>query len=134
PEKDGKFVRSIHDYRETQPTRVDNQRSFGGIDSTVPLRASSVQDGHLSEIRICHIENDRYYPGLHQNLILPQFEIRWESPSLRLYLPILGFRWKILERLHEERRLRPFEVQTLSLCHTRSSVFSPHIVRRCDRE
>jgi hypothetical protein len=131
---DGTFVRTIYDYRETEPTRVDNQRSFSGIDSSVPLEAHSVELGYLSKVRICHIENDRYYPGLHQNLILPQFEIRWESPNLRLYLPMLGFRWKVLERLNEERRIRPFEIQRLSLCHTRSAVFSPHIVRRCDRE
>jgi hypothetical protein len=127
-------LRSVHDYRETKPTRIDNQRSFSGIDISIDLETQPVDEGHLSKIRICHIESGRYYPGLHQNLILPQFEIRWESEGLRLYLPILGFRWKVLERLHEERRLRPFEIQRLSLCHTRSAVFSPHIVRRCDRE
>ncbi len=134
PDTGENFLREVTDYRDTEPTRFDNQRSFSGIDYTVPLKAGAVEGGYASLIRVCHIEAGRYYPGLHQNLVLPQFEIRWEDPSFRLYLPILGFRWKLLERLHEERRLRPFEIQRMSLCHTRSAVFSPHIARRCDRE
>lgn len=134
PEPNGKFIRNLHDYRNTEPTRFDNQRSFSGIDSTVPLVKKKVEGGFLSRVRVCHILKDRFYPGLHQNLILPQFEIRWESPLRRLYLPVLSFRWKILDRLREERRLRPFEVQSLSLSHTRSEVFAPHITRRADRE
>jgi hypothetical protein len=140
PNPDGKFQRDIFDYRDTEPTRLDNQRSFAGIDFTIQLQTESVKHGFVSRVRVCHIEKDescpgeRYYPGLHQNLILPQFEIRWQAPSLRLYLPVLAFRWKILERLREERRQRPFEIQSLSLSHTRSAVFSPHITRRADRE
>jgi hypothetical protein len=134
PEGNGQFVRHIHDYRNTKPRTHDNQRSFSGIDSSVLLKYDEVDGGYLGEIRVCHIEADRFFPGLHQNLILPQFEIRWEVPSLRLYLPLLSFRWKLLERLHEERRLRPFELQELSLSHTRKFVFSPHVVRRADRE
>ncbi len=134
PGANGKLVRYLWDYRDTDPTRPDNQRSFGGMDITVRPRAKEVEHGFLSRVRVCHIESDRYYPGLHQNLILPQFEIRWEAPSKRLHLPILSFRWKIVERLQEERRLRPFEFQSLSLCHTRSEHFSPHITRRADRE
>ncbi len=133
-ESDGPFVREILDYRDTCPIRFDNQRSFSGIDYSVPLEADAVEGGFLSRVRVCHILKDRFYPGLHQNLILPQFEIRWETPSIRLYLPVIGFRWKVLERLREERRLRPFEIQSLSLSHTRSAVFAPHITRRADRE
>lgn len=134
PNRDGAFVREIFDYRDTRPMRFDNQRSFSGIDSTVSLEAEPVEGGHISRIHVCHIHEDRFYPGLHQNLILPQFELRWESASRRLYLSILGFRWKILERLREERKLRPFELQKVSLSHTRSAVFSPHIRQRADRE
>lgn len=134
PDSGSQFIRELVDYRDTPPTRYDNQRSFSGIDSTIPLIKEEVDGGFLSRVRACHIESDRFFPGLHQNLILPQFEIRWESPSVRLYLDLLSFRWKILERLREERRLRPYEVQSLSLSHTRNAVFAPHITRRADRE
>lgn len=133
-DSDGKFTRTIYDYRDSEPTRFDNQRSFSGIDYTIDLKKEQVLGGFVSQVSVCHIADQRYYPGLHQNLILPQFEIRWEAPTLLLYLPVIGFRWKVLERLQEERRLRPFEIQRLSLCHTRSAIFSPHIVQRCDRE
>jgi len=130
----GSFARYVADYRDTEPTRKDNQRSFSGIDFTMELKPCSVEDGFVSEVAVCHISGGRFYPGLHQNLILPQFEIRWDLPSRKLYLPVLAFRWKILERLHEERRLRPFEIQTISLSHTRSALFAPHITLRADRE
>ncbi|MGI0015024.1 MAG: hypothetical protein ACREBU_16520 [Nitrososphaera sp.] len=129
-----KFERAIWDYRDTLPTRPDNQLSFSGVDIGVPPKVREVTNGFLSLVRVCHIQDNRFFPGLHQNLILPQFEIRWEAPGKRLYLPVLGFRWKILERLREEQRLRPFEVQKVSQSHTRSPVFAPHITRRADRE
>ena len=131
---DGDFSRYIVDYRDSEPFRRDNQRSFSGRDETVELKAGAVKDGHLSKVAVCHIRDRRFYPGLHQNLILPQFEIRWDTLKEKIYLSLLGFRWKILERLTEERRIRPFEYQTLSLSHTRSAHFAPHIVRRANRE
>ncbi len=128
------FSRYVVDYRDTQPTRNDNQRSFSGIDMSLPLQSREVNGGHLSRVAVAHIVDGRFYPGLHQNLILPQFEIRWQDRATPLYLALLSFRWKILERLTEERRQRPFELQTLSLSHTRSAVFAPHITRRADRD
>jgi hypothetical protein len=134
PDQDGNFVRVLFDYRDTPPTRNDNQRSFSGIDASLPLQKKELEGGFISQVRVYHIEEDRFYPGLHQNLILPQFEIRWETPLVRIYIPVMGFKWKVLERLREERRLRQFEVQALSSSHTRSAVFAPHIMRRVDHE
>jgi hypothetical protein len=131
--KNKKLERSIKDYRNSKPERKDNQRSFSGRDITLELLATKVQGGHISNVRVCHIEDERYYPGLHQNLILPQFEIRWESPTVRVYLPVIGFRWKILERLRDERQMRPYELQNLSLSHTRTDHFSPHVTQRANR-
>lgn len=130
----GQLSRDILDYRDTAPQREDNQRAFTGEDIRIPLKADAVEFGYLAHVRVCHIERDRYFPGLHQNLILPQFEARWESPQTRLYLKLLSFRWKLLERLAHERTVRPFEHQRLSLAHTRVSVFAPHVERRADRE
>lgn len=133
-DRTGQFSRYIVDYRDTEPFRQDNQRSFSGRDETVKLDAGSEKKGYTSKVAVCHIRDERFYPGLHQNLILPQFEIRWDTLKEKIYLRVLGFRWKILERLTEERRIRPFEYQTLSLSHTRSAHFAPHITRRANRE
>jgi hypothetical protein len=128
------WSRYLLDYRNTDTMRADNQRCFNGTDTTLKLEKEPVDGGVITTIAVCNIIENRFSPGLHQNLILPQFEIRWDSLPKKLYLPVMGFRWKILERLTEERRLYPFEFQTLSLSHTRSAHFAPHIRRRADRE
>lgn len=129
--------RSIQDFRDTSPPtgHAYNNRSFSGIALGVnPLVPKGIDGGYLCQLKICLIQDDRYCPGLHQNLILPQFERRWESERVPLYLKTLTFRWKILERLRTERTMRPFEEQKLSLSHVRYFIFSPHITRRADRD
>jgi hypothetical protein len=130
----GELSRDVLDYRDTEPQRQDNQRAFTGEDIRMPLKADKVELGYVARVRVCHIERDRYFPGLHQNLLLPQFEARWESPETRVVLRLLSFRWKLLERLAHERTERPFEHQRLSLSHARVSVFAPHVQSRADRE
>lgn len=130
------FDRALRDYRDSAPPddKAYDSRSFAGIPlGTHPLSPTEIDLGFLSNVQVCLIKEDRYCPGLHQNLILPQFENRWESESVRLYLRMLTFRWKILERLRTEKTNRPFEEQSLSLSHVRYFVFSPHITRRADR-
>ena len=136
PEGEG-FSRLIFDYRDTEPPsgRGYAQRSFSGIELGSKLLAPRALDGgFVTNVQVCLVEGGRYCPGLHQNLILPQFEMRWESNDLQIYLRMLSFRWKILERLRFERTKRPFEEQKLSLSHIRSDVFAPHITRRANRE
>lgn len=136
PEGSGTFERMLRDYRDSAPLndKAYDSRSFAGIPlGTHPLDPSSVDLGFLANVQVCLIKDDRYCPGLHQNLILPQFEKRWETESVRLYLRMLTFRWKILERLRTEKTKRPFEEQSLSLSHVRYFVFSPHITHRADR-
>lgn len=130
------FDRRLQDYRDSAPPndRAYDSRSFAGIAlGTHPLDPSEVESGFLANVQVCLIKGDRFCPGLHQNLILPQFEKRWETETVRLYLRMLTFRWKILERLRTETTKRPFEEQSLSLSHVRYFVFSPHITRRADR-
>ena len=74
PGKNGRFARYLWDYRDSTPRKSDNQRSFSGRDRTFSVEAKSITGGHLTRVPICHIVEDRFYPGLHQNLILPQFE------------------------------------------------------------
>jgi len=136
-EDGGSFDRTIRDYRDTSPPggRAYDNRSFSGIAlGTNSLDPVQVDLGYVAQVKVCLIQSDRYCPGLHQNLILPQFERRWESEQVRLYLRMLTFRWKILERLRTEKTMRPFEEQKLSLSHVRYFVFSPHITHRADRD
>jgi hypothetical protein len=132
----GTFDRVLHDYRDSRPPskHYDNQ-SFSGIPlPTNSISPVEVPGGFVTTVQVCTIRENRYCPGLHQNLVLPQFEKRWESETVRLYLRLLTFRWKIMERLRTERTARPFEEQKLSLSHVRYFVFSPHITRRADRD
>jgi len=136
PNESPEFDRRLQDYRDSAPGggRAYDSRSFAGIPlGTHPLDPTKVDLGFLANVQVCLIKEDRYCPGLHQNLVLPQFEKRWETEEVRLYLRMLTFRWKILERLHTEKTKRPFEEQSLSLSHVRYFVFSPHITRRADR-
>jgi hypothetical protein len=127
--------RTLHDYRDTaSPKGAYRSRSFAGTFlGTHSLDPIKVDSGFVANVQVCLIKDGRFCPGLHQNLISPQFEMRWESESVRLYLRMLTFRWKILERLRIEKTMRPFEEQSLSLSHVRYFVFSPHITRRADR-
>jgi hypothetical protein len=127
------FIRRLYDYRDTPPLRRDVQTCFAGIKTESDLQTTPVKGGYITTERVAHITGERYYPGLHQNLVLPQFELRWQMPSVRLTLALLAFRWKILARLTDERRMRPHELQHLAFSHTRSQYFAPHIRRRALR-
>jgi hypothetical protein len=134
---DGRFERMLSDYRDSAPgdVRTYNQRSFSSQEfSGHPLNPREVPDGYITDVQVCLIQEERYCPGLHQNLILPQFEVRWASDEMPLRLRVLSFRWKILERLRHERTLRPFEHQNLVQSHLRYYVFAPHVVNRANRE
>jgi hypothetical protein len=128
------FPLRVHEFRDdpARPTAI--QRGFSGQEISIPVACETIQGGFLAEVSLADIVEGRFYPGVHLNLILPQFEVRWESPEMLLRLPLLGLRWKLLERLTEERRLRPFEHQTMSSSHTRHAIFAPHVRRRVDRE
>ena len=75
-------------------------------------------------------DEERYHPGMFQNLVLPQFDVRWGSSLLRRSVD--SFRWKMVERLRYEQHIRPHDLLRLSLSHTRSEVFAPHTIRSVD--
>ncbi|MDT7665029.1 MAG: hypothetical protein QOD04_4585, partial [Pseudonocardiales bacterium] len=65
-----------------------------------------------------------------QNLILPRLNTRWENLPIRRQLEM--FRWKMIERLRHERRNHPYELLRMSMSHSRSELFAPHILRSVD--
>jgi hypothetical protein len=124
----------IHEYRDDPPSGNANElRCFAGYARTVEQQSRPIDHGFVVREPVAEIEHERFYPGVLLNLILPQFEVRWEAPQVRVRLTLLNLRWKILARLDEERRMRSHEIQRISMSHTRSAAFAPHVARRADR-
>ncbi|HEX8052355.1 MAG TPA: hypothetical protein VF517_05135 [Thermoleophilaceae bacterium] len=128
------FSRTLSEYRGDKPAAKDELRSFAGTRHSVDTAYVEVRNGVVAKTRHCEVTDERFYPGVHMNLLLPQLEVRWESPRARVRLALLDLRWKLLARLAEERRLRSHEIQRLSLSHTRVAAFAPHVTRRVDRD
>ena len=134
--------RRILDYRVDMADRADTQRSFAETVIEHPRVGTEkeVAGGYVLPSQICDLrparpeKGRRYYPGQHQNLILPEFELRWDLEAHRMYLPLYSFKVKLLERLGIERVERPYEVQTLANSHTRRYAFAPYIHKRRDGE
>jgi hypothetical protein len=127
--------RTIAEFRDDPPSgNANSLRCFAGYVRTFDQQAVEVTDGFVAHEIVGEILEDRFYPGMHLNLVLPQFEVRWESPDARIRLALLNLRWKLLARLTDERRLRTFEIQQLSLSHIRGNVLAPHVTRRVDRD
>ena len=136
PRLDHEEERSILDYRASEPDRPDTQRSFAETVVMLERTSQGCDGGYLVPSRVCHVESaspepgSRYYPGQHQNLILPEFELRWEYAEHRMYLPLYSFRIKLYEQLERERVERPYEIQNLANSHTRAYQFAPYIKAR----
>jgi hypothetical protein len=123
-------TRAIHEYRDDRPSSGANVlRCFAGYARTFDQETEEVDGGFVTREVVAEASDGRFYPGVHLNLVLPQFEVRWEAPALRIRLSLLDLRWKLLARLADERRLRSFEIQQLSLSHTRGGIFAPHVSR-----
>jgi hypothetical protein len=130
--------RTIFDFREYPPDRPDTQRSFAGTEVEVQRESEEVEGGFVASSRVCHIESaapepgERFFPGQHQNLVLPEVEVRWELSFRRIYLPLYSFKVKLDERLALERVQRPFEIQNLANSHTRRYAFAPYVAARVE--
>jgi hypothetical protein len=122
----------VNDFRENLISRKDHQRNLGGGNLRLELETRPLGDSFLRSSYIFYIDSrNQYYPGMFQNLVLPNFDLRWGTTELRR--SIEAFRWKIVERLRFEGRARPHDFLRISLAHTRSEVFAPHTVRSVDR-
>ncbi len=135
PDDDGLLDRTMYDYREDEGRRgrTSTLRSFSGVVHQSARSIIPVDAGYLAEEAICRIEDERLYLGMFLNLVLPQFEVRWDNASPSAYLATLALRNKLLDRLTLERSLRPWEEQNLGYSHIRSDVFSPHVWQRVVR-
>lgn len=128
------FQRLVTEFREDRPKEATEEHlGFSGQKYLHELATSEVDGGYLTTRLASGIIDGRFYPGVHLNLVLPRFEVRWEANSMRVRLTLLALRWKLLARLEDERQ-RYGGRQLLSLSHTRHAVFSPHVLRRLDND
>jgi hypothetical protein len=125
--------RHMWDFRpDPANNRADEQRSFAGSDLRLERSFDQVAQGYQAETAVFVIQQGRYHPGMYQNLILPQLDVRWDDFPDPLTRRVQAFRWKIVERLRGERGRSPHERLRLSMSHTRSEVFAPHVARAVD--
>ena len=131
-EQFGQEERSIaYDYRESEPNREDQQRSFSGEQHNLGIDCNSHEGSYVRQTHLYYVDDsNRYFPGMVQNLILPGFDVVWGNRDFRRSIDTL--RWKMIERLRIERRDNPNQMLRLSLSHTRSHEFAPYIVRAVD--
>ncbi|HEY1968594.1 MAG TPA: hypothetical protein VGH89_11660 [Pseudonocardia sp.] len=123
--------RSVRDFGQQDRGTEDHQRSFSGRNLRTRLEVDDIAGSPLRTHRVYSIHDERYYPGSFQNLILPRFNKRWDNAPIGGKLET--FRWKIIERLRSERRDRPYEIHRVSLSHTQSDGFAPHILALTDQ-
>jgi hypothetical protein len=128
--------RSVREYRPRNGvTSEDHLRSFSGRNLRLAQDLEPAPGGVLrtSQVYAIEAESGRYYPGVLQNLVLPRFSRRWQSrDAVSLHGRMEAFRWKLIERLRYERRLRPYEMLRMSLAHTRWEMFAPHVLSAVD--
>jgi hypothetical protein len=125
--------RTVRDFRNTPTDRPDHQRTFAGRSHIIPNRITAVDRGYLTLSRVYYLDDqDRYCPGIIQNLMLPMLDVRWDELDARPKLST--FRHKLMERLRMERRETPGAHLCLSLSHTRHQLFAPHIIRLLDAD
>ncbi|WP_028936834.1 hypothetical protein [Pseudonocardia spinosispora] len=122
--------RSVRDFCQQDRATDDHQRSFSGRNLRTKVEVEDVDGSLLRTLRVYSIHEERYHPGAFQNLVLPRFNKRWDDTPIGGKLET--FRWKIIERLRAERRLQPYELLRVSLAHTRSEGFAPHILASID--
>lgn len=124
--------RSVRDFCQQDRATDDHQRSFSGRNLRTKVGVEDVDGSLLRTLRVYSIHEERYHPGAFQNLVLPRFNKRWDDAPIGGKLET--FRWKIIERLRAERRLQPYELLRVSLAHTRTEGFAPHILASIDSD
>jgi hypothetical protein len=118
-------------YRNDEPSsEVEDQFSFSGRHQLSQVEKEEVAEGHLATVQVCALDEGRFYPGVHLNLMFPQFEVRWESPEIRARLPLQALRYKFIAQLEDERQRHPREVHELSFAHARSHQFARRVTQR----
>lgn len=124
--------RSVQEFCQFGSAPEDHQRNFSGRNLRSSLDTHELPGGLLRTSRVYTFDGDdeRYYPGVLQNLVLPRFAPRWEAVPINGRLE--AFRWKVVERLRYERRRRPYELLRMSQAHTRSENFAPFVLRSLD--
>lgn len=125
--------RTVNVYRDdAPPEREEEQYCFAGFRDWSKVPAKAVRHGYLTTVQVCDIKDRRFYPGMHLNLLFPQFEVRWEAPRIPARLALQALRYKLLARLVDEKLSHERQVMKLSFAHARSERFSRRVRMRLD--
>jgi hypothetical protein len=123
--------RTVRDYRRAAPLSPDVRTGFDARHFRVDVRTERAVAGELRTSWLYIIdENERYFPGLIQLMLLPPREVLWDGTGV---LPRLeAFRHKVGERLRLERVLRPHDAIASTFSLARRDSFAPHVLRELD--
>lgn len=127
------YERRIYDYREDRPHRGGTSRDICFASFSKQFTSQVIElpsGGFLCEESIISVFEERLYPGMYLNLLMPQFELRWDTTDWNVGLQLRVLKNKLIDRLTFERQVRPWEDQAFGSSHVRSENFSPHIWRR----
>lgn len=99
------------------------QRSFDGSvhEYEVPEQ-TAVEQGFLAQLPGYVVADGKFYPGLYQNLISPEFEVLYDSNGSTTEV-VEGFRQIVLDYIDEEKKQG--HIANVPLSHIRGSLFAP---------
>lgn len=117
----------LHAVRDYKPKKFEHkvcaQRSFDGAvyEYKVPEQAE-VKDGYIAELPGYIVDGGKFYLGLYQNLISPEFEVSHDNNGVTTDV-VNNFRQIVLDYIDKERKQG--RIANVALSHIRSSLFAP---------
>ncbi|MRH92267.1 hypothetical protein GFY24_33360 [Nocardia sp. SYP-A9097] len=123
--------RTLRDNRESRTDRWDDVLDFAGRRDRADLDEVEARNGWLRSPRCYYIDDqDCYYPGFFQSMLMPGPEVLWDDRDIRF--PLAEFRHKLEERRHDEASRRRPAMLRLSFAHIRRAEFAPSVIRALD--
>jgi hypothetical protein len=117
-------IYSLDDYKPVPFGRaITMERGFDGskIPYYVPPQ-QSVENGVIARLSGFVLSNNRFYPGLYQSNVLPEFQIIYDDSGTATKI-MTTYKTILLDRLAEERKVRPHS--SLTSAHVRQQVLAP---------
>jgi len=122
---------TVFELRDFKPRRFEHpaatQRGFDGSQFAYPVsKQPPVGEGFLTTLPGYIVHKSRFYTGLYQNLISPNFEALYDRTGFTT-VAINGFKKIITDYMTQE--VAAGRTADLSLSHTRSGIFAPQRYR-----
>lgn len=122
---------NVFEVKDFKPRRFEhpaaNQRGFDGSQYAYPASEQPpFEGGVLATLPGYIIHEGKFYPGLYQNLVSPNFKVLFDSTG-DTTIAVNGFRRIVSDYIRSERAKS--NIADLSLSHTRSGIFAPNRYR-----